>query len=193
MKHSTRFFLALAFLLPLSGAVAQIPDSQSGVRSVAADEPSHAITLARCQYTPEDNACSDASGQSSSRETARETLAQMSRRAGPPMARGPMRYGRGYRSSFSGNGRHAAIGALIGFGIGAPLGAKANKDPHRGVTLKASLLVGFIGSGLGAAIGAGHPSFRARDRLPRIPRHGQRRVEEDQVAGQVMAAGASGN
>jgi hypothetical protein len=195
MKHSSRFLLALALLLSLSSALAQVPDSHSDVRSVAAHEPSPAIALARCQYTPGDETCAeaDASGQSSSRVTALEMLAQMSRRGGPPMPRGRMSYGRGYPSSYAGNGRHAVIGALIGFGIGAALGAKANQDPHPGVTLKASLLVGFIGAGLGAAIGAGAPSFRARNLGPRLPGEHRKRLDDDQVAGELKAARASGN
>jgi hypothetical protein len=54
-----------------------------------------------------------------------------------------------------GNGRHALIGAVIGFGIGAALGAKGNKDPHARVT--APVLFGSVGALIGAAVGAGHP------------------------------------
>jgi hypothetical protein len=100
-----------------------------------------------------------------------------------------MRYPGSYARAWGpGNGRHAAIGALIGFGIGAALGAKANNDPHPGVTLKASLLVGFIGSGLGAAIASGVPPPFARNLRRRGPWPGKRRQDrdndEDQLASQ---------
>src|SRR5271163_1286797 len=161
-----RVLLILALLIPLSSAMAQVRGPQTDL-TAAANEASAAITLARCQYTPGDLACpgAEASGQSSSKATATEAemVARISRLGRRPMPHRPVSYGRGYPSWFAGNGRHAAIGALIGFGIGAALGAKANKDPHPGVALKASLLVGFIGGGLGAAIGAGAPSFRARN------------------------------
>jgi len=54
-----------------------------------------------------------------------------------------------------GNGRHALIGALIGFGIGAALGAKGNRDPHARVV--APILFGGAGALIGAAVGASHP------------------------------------
>ena len=194
MKYTYRFCLLLAVLLPLS-AMAQTRGPQEDLPGVEGHEPSPAIALARCRYTADDETCAstDASGQSSSRATAAEMLAQFSRRGGRPMPRRPMSYGRGYPSSYAGNGRRAAIGALIGFGIGAALGAKANQDPHPGVALKASLLVGFIASGLGATIGAGAPSFRTRNLRPRLPGHDRKRFEDDQVARQMKPAGASGN
>jgi hypothetical protein len=54
-----------------------------------------------------------------------------------------------------GNGRHALIGALVGFGVGAAIGAKANKDPHARVS--APILFGGFGALIGAGIGASHP------------------------------------
>jgi hypothetical protein len=73
----------------------------------------------------------------------------------PPQMRYP--HGRGYRgmSRQRGNGRHALIGALIGFGIGAALGAKGNQDPHARVV--APVLFGGAGALIGAAVGASHP------------------------------------
>jgi len=67
------------------------------------------------------------------------------------------------------NGRHVAIGALIGFGLGAALGAKGNTDQHPGVGVKAALLVGGVGALLGAAIGSGAHSFHALSRHRRTP------------------------
>ncbi len=54
-------------------------------------------------------------------------------------------------------GRHALIGAIIGFGIGAALGAKANKDQHTQARVGAPLLFGAVGALIGAAVGANHP------------------------------------
>jgi phosphate/sulfate permease len=55
------------------------------------------------------------------------------------------------------NARHAAIGALIGFGLGAALGAKANKDQHVGARIGAPILFGGFGALIGAVIGGSHP------------------------------------
>jgi hypothetical protein len=54
-----------------------------------------------------------------------------------------------------GNGRYVLIGALIGFGLGAAIGAKANQDPHARVV--APVLFGGAGALIGGAIGASHP------------------------------------
>ena len=56
-----------------------------------------------------------------------------------------------------GNRRHAFIGALIGFGLGAALGAKVNKDQHTQARNGAPILFGGAGALIGAAIGASHP------------------------------------
>lgn len=53
--------------------------------------------------------------------------------------------------------RHALIGAIVGFGIGAAIGAKGNQDQHDRARVGAPLLGGGIGALIGAAIGAGHP------------------------------------
>jgi len=47
------------------------------------------------------------------------------------------------------------IGALIGFGLGAAIGAKGNQDPHARVVVP--VLFGGAGAMIGAAIGASHP------------------------------------
>ena len=51
--------------------------------------------------------------------------------------------------------RHALIGALVGLGVGAAIGAKGNQDPHARVV--APVLFGGAGALIGAAIGASHP------------------------------------
>ncbi len=165
--------LALLFVALSVGA--QTRDSQS---DASANDFSSSVTAARCRYTPADKACLTGNGE--------DTLAQFSRHGGPPMLPPrPVRYSRGYEPAWGpGNGRHAAIGALIGFGLGAAIGAKANTDPHPGATVKASLLVGIIGTGLGAAVGAGTPAFRALNLRRRRPFPGNQQDDDDQVASQ---------
>ena len=55
------------------------------------------------------------------------------------------------------NRRHALIGAVIGFGIGAALGAKANKDQHTRARVVAPILFGGVGAMIGAAVGGSVP------------------------------------
>jgi hypothetical protein len=55
------------------------------------------------------------------------------------------------------NRRHALIGALIGFGIGAALGAKGNRDQHTSARIAAPMLVGGVGAMIGAAVGSSVP------------------------------------
>jgi len=57
-------------------------------------------------------------------------------------------------------GRHALIGAVIGFGIGAAVGAKGNKDQHTRARVVAPVLGGAVGAWIGATIGGAHPSDR---------------------------------
>jgi hypothetical protein len=56
-----------------------------------------------------------------------------------------------------GNGRHVLIGALIGFGIGAAIGAQGNRDPSTRGRITAPVLFGSAGALIGAAVGASHP------------------------------------
>jgi hypothetical protein len=73
----------------------------------------------------------------------------------PPRIQYPRGRSHGAMWQQRGNGRHALIGAVIGFGIGAALGVKGNKDQHARVT--APVLFGSVGALIGAAVGAGHP------------------------------------
>jgi hypothetical protein len=57
----------------------------------------------------------------------------------------------------TGNRRHALIGALIGFGIGAAIGAKGNQDQHTQARIVAPILFGGAGALIGAAVGGSHP------------------------------------
>ena len=52
---------------------------------------------------------------------------------------------------------HALIGALIGFGLGAAVGAKGNAG------VRATLAIGTVGAGIGSAIGFSIPSFPGRN------------------------------
>lgn len=55
------------------------------------------------------------------------------------------------------NGRHAAIGALIGLGLGVAIGIKGNQDQHPQARIGAPILFGAVGALMGAAIGGSHP------------------------------------
>lgn len=72
-----------------------------------------------------------------------------------PRARGYDGWGHGGMWRQPGNGRHALIGAIIGFGLGAAMGAKGNQDPHARVV--APVLSGGAGALISAALGASHP------------------------------------
>lgn len=193
MKCNDGFLFLLASLLSVSIAVAQTRDSR---KDLVGNDSSNSIGLARCQYTPSDQACAgeSGSGQAGPGQDA-DTLAQVRRRAGPPMRdRGMGGYPRSYRSAWPGpDGRHVVIGAVIGFGIGAALGAKAGSNQPAGVALKASLGIGAIAGLIGAAIGASPPPFYARNRRQRTPWHEKKPVDEDQVAGLVKSTNSSGN
>jgi|ERR1700722_17941856 len=195
MKWNHGLLFLLALLFPVSSAVAQARDLENNRTGV----DSTSIGIARCQYTPSDQTCgARASDQVSTKED--DTLAQLSRRAAPPMRlRGPGPYSRSYPSAWSGpDVRHVMIGAVIGFGIGAAVGAKAGSNQSSGVALKASLGFGVIGGLIGAAIGAGPPPFYARNRLRRAPWREKKPDEkklddEDQIAQRVKPANASGD
>ena len=61
------------------------------------------------------------------------------------------------------SGRHAAIGALVGFGLGAAVGAKGTGGA------RATLTFGVLGGLLGAAFGCMTPSFHVRSPYRRGP------------------------
>jgi hypothetical protein len=116
------------------------------------------IVAARSQYTKTTEISSDA--------TDGKLLAQL------PHGRPPMMPRRGYyRGSYqnpwigSGSAGHALIGAAIGFGFGATLGALGAINGHTpvgsGVLIGGSLL-GFIGGAIGASHGGVPPSMHRR-------------------------------
>ncbi len=113
--------------------------------------PAKEILAARIPYTQHaDLACCSGGDQPLSELAQRSPLPLL-----PPQMRYPRRRGYGGMWRQPGNGRHALIGALIGFGIGAALGAKANQDRHARVL--APILFGGGGALIGAGIGASHP------------------------------------
>ena len=128
------------------------------------------VAAAHCQYTTADAACIG------SKESGRETIntnhetpvAQLPRRIpGPPgrASRQSMGYPRAYSGMWmpSPSGRHAAIGALVGFGLGAAVGAKGTGGA------RATLTFGVLGGLLGAAFGCMTPSFHVRSPYRRGP------------------------
>jgi len=155
MKNQKIMAFLLAAPLITTVSLAQTSDSLSETSLSAS------VVTARCQYTPTDRACAQLRDSSPVGTGADEaTLAQASRQPGP---RRPYMV----RPRYSGfatepSGRHVLIGALIGSGLGAAVGAKGNRDQHPGVETKAIVLGASIGGLLGAAIGAAVPSFHSR-------------------------------
>ena len=95
-------------------------------------------------------------------------------RLGYPQRTYPPRWGSGYP-------RHAAIGALVGFGLGAAFGAKANTDRHPGVGTRAALLFGTFGAMIGAVVGNGIGPVHSRKVYRRWP------AEEDELGSHPKA------
>jgi hypothetical protein len=144
--HSTlACLLLMASLLPC--AWAQAGNSQTPNEGPNAEK----IRIARGAYTQhEDIPSCSGDGQ---------TVSELAHHRPAPLVHPGIRYprGRGYGGMWRqrGNGRHALIGALIGFGVGAAIGAKGNQDPHARVI--APVLFGGAGALFGGAIGASHP------------------------------------
>ena len=145
--------LLIGPMLLLSAALAQVADSE------IPDQLPVSVAVARCQYTPADEACLSLreSGAVSAEKSPDGTLAQMPRRI-PEPPRLPRRslgsYPRmGYpRMAVPAlNARHAAIGFLIGFTLGAVHSNDGTAGSH--------VALGLLCGGLGAVIGAAVPSF----------------------------------
>jgi hypothetical protein len=124
------------------------------------------VAVARCQYTPADEACLNLTESSAgnSEKGPDGTLAQMPRRipAPPQLPRRPLgpypRMGYPRMAVPAPNVRHAAIGFLIGF----TLGAVHSNDRTAGSHVALGLLCG----GLGAVMGAAVPSFSSHHSYP---------------------------
>ena len=119
------------------------------------------VVAAHCQYAPADVACFDLTGPERTAIPTNalddNTIAQYPRQM-PAPPRGPrpmMGYPRGgyyYTGMPAPNGRHATIGAVIGFGLGAAVGSKASDA-------RTTLTLGAVGGLIGAAFGLATPSF----------------------------------
>jgi hypothetical protein len=153
--------LAFPFLLATM-ALASNALSQTDNPHATNELPSLIVT-ARCQYTPTENACAELidSAQPRSSANAETTLAQLPRQMPrPPFRTGRLPMGRpGYPGMWraAGSPAHALIGTLIGFGLGAAVGAKGNTG------VRGSFVIGMIGAGIGAGIGLSLPSFPSRN------------------------------
>jgi hypothetical protein len=163
------FLLATLFLT--SSAIAQTVEKR-----VEGDLLTPVIA-ARCQYTPADADCVGASESDRALTNTNDdtTIAQLPHRMPGPPGRSPVGYPRAGYSGMgmpSPRGRHAAIGAAIGFGLGAAVGAKGSGGA------RVTLTFGVLGGLMGAAFGAMTPSFQARS----LYRRGPWPEDEDQLA-----------
>jgi hypothetical protein len=146
MKHTKHIALLLALVLMASVTFAQTTDGQAADSAPAET----AISAARSRYIQTTDTAPDAGN---------TTLAQL-RRGGParpfPAQRG---YPRGtYQTPWRdhGNAGHILIGAAIGFGVGAALGA--NQSAHNGTPVAGGIIVGgglfgLLGGCVGKAVG----------------------------------------
>jgi hypothetical protein len=165
--------IMLASFILTTCAVAQ---TSEGPKTVAEESSpiSEPIFAARSTYT-NSTKTEDLSQDTDRRKgegAAGLNLAQLSRRrlvSGLPRGYAPDSYETHWMDR--GNGRHALIGALIGFGVGAAIAAKANKTPNPGGAI---VLVGGVGALIGAAVGANHggPGRFARHRRMGSPSGG---------------------
>ncbi|MGA9475218.1 MAG: hypothetical protein WBV36_22325 [Terriglobales bacterium] len=192
MKHTKR--IPLVMVLPASVLSASVmltsfmltacavAQTIEGPNTVAEESSrtSGAIFSARSTYTSSTKT-EDLSADTDQRKAvggAGLNLAQLSRRRlppGPPRGYAPDSYETHWMDRS--NGRHALIGALIGFGVGAAIAAKANKTANPGGAI---VLVGGAGALIGAAVGANHggPGRFARHRRTGSPsEHGGKELD----------------
>ena len=159
LQNISSLLIAPLLLLPAARAqVAEIPN-QLPV----------SVTVARCQYTPADEACISwrESSAASSEKSPDGTLAQMPRRIPQPPhlpSRPPGPYPRmGYPRMAvpAPNVGHAAIGFLIGFTLGVVHPNDRTAGSH--------VALGLLCGGLGAVFGAAIPSFSSHHPYHRWP------------------------
>jgi hypothetical protein len=149
MKHTKKFSFLLAPVLLASVAFPQTRDKQAADSTPA----ENAISAARSRYIQTADILPDADN---------TTLAQL-HRGGPARPFPPQR---GYpRETYQrpgadhGSAGHILIGAAIGFGVGAALGA--NQSAHNGTPVGGGIIVGgglfgLIGGCVGQAVGTFH-------------------------------------
>jgi hypothetical protein len=119
------------------------------------------VVAARCQLIPDARECAEVAETKGIKGPAKES-SQLAQRYPGLYRRSCCQggYYSAYPPSWDDDGQHAAIGALIGFGLGAAAGATANTDARGRVA--ASLVLGSLGALLGAAIGHAIPVFHVR-------------------------------
>ena len=173
MKAIAALILVLVFGILPGKSLGQTNNLRAGE-----DLPS--VIAARCQLTPNAHECGKA--ETKGTEVPAEAMTDLAQRYPGPYRRPCCRggYSSAYPPSWADDGHHAAIGALIGFGLGATAGATVNGDERGRVA--ASLLVGSLGALLGAAFGHAIPTFHARG-----PYRGPWPDEDDTVAGRQPA------
>jgi len=110
------------------------------------DSLSPQVSLARCAYAVSGAECSSSDA---------TTLAQFPRRGPGPRRYPPPPRVHMARSMPGPSWKGALIGGLIGFG----LGVAAPRDANAGKRVAAGTFIGFIGAGIGAAIGANHANY----------------------------------
>jgi len=120
------------------------------------DSLSPQVALAKCAYAVSGTECS-------SSDTT--TLAQFPRRGPSPRRYPPPPRVHMARSMPGPSWKGALIGGLIGFGIGAAKPGEASVGTRVGL----GAFIGFIGAGMGAAIGANHANYHYHYRYPRGP------------------------
>lgn len=162
MENRNLVLSLLVSLIFVSNAAAQVAMAQSPeLETITNSRDADAVAAARNQYT-HNEAVDDPkhSGTNpSDKADGKTTLAQLSRRGpGLPYPRSAGYPGAGSARMWQpSSGRHAAIGALIGFGLGAAVGAKANTDQHEQARVAAPLIFGGFGALFGALVGASIP------------------------------------
>jgi hypothetical protein len=138
--------VSLMTSVALVATMAQAADPQPNDQPTGqADIAAARSTYLRAEGTP---------GKPSSDEDELAQFRRPARRPAPGRSQYPRRaqYPTMWRE---GDGRRTAIGALIGFGLGAAMGAKVNSDNHQGAGVRAALVFGTFGGLFGAAIGHG--------------------------------------
>jgi hypothetical protein len=147
-------------------------------------DASKPVIEARCQYTADAACAGDNSNRASDDRSS--TVAQMPRRSpGPPMRSG--RYPRAYPSyppPWTGDGHRTAIGALIGLGVGATIGAALPSHPQSGTRVLGGLIFGGLGACFGAALANPIFAFHAHNRHPAFP--STRPEDQDELASRQL-------
>jgi hypothetical protein len=145
MRHPQAFTSLFALLLMVSSALAQAGNLELADQSTDQVD----IAAARSRYLQSDDYLSGGPSAGEARSPVRHP-----RPVRPPASRAGYPQG-GYSAMWGGgNPRHATIGALIGFGLGAAIGAKVNSDNHGRIGVRTAILFGSFGALIGAVAGS---------------------------------------